>query len=79
MSRTYTVFLFILCVLCNSIVMSAIPLNFDENNNANLEGLWNYYPDHLIFDLKNNNKSLPPSHSEVQLCISPGKNGRLTC
>ncbi len=67
MSRTYTVFLFILCVLCNSIAMSAIPLDFDENNNANLEGLWNYYPDHLIFDLKNNNKSLPPSHSEVQL------------
>lgn len=80
MSRTYPVFIFIWCVLCSNIAISAIPLNFDNEKNTNLAGLWNYYPNHLIFDTKNKEKKLLKTFLQAQLpnsfsTISGQKNG----
>lgn len=64
MSRTYTFLIFILCVLCSNLSMSAIPLDFDDKKNTNLDGLWDYYPNYLIFDAENKEKI--PSNPVLQ-------------
>ena len=39
-------------LLLSSLVDASIPLNFDRDHNARLDGVWNYYPNQLYLALK---------------------------
>ena len=44
-------------LLLSSLVDASIPLNFDRDHNARLDGVWNYYPNQLIPGSKNQDVS----------------------
>lgn len=51
-------------------VDASIPLNFDRDHNARLDGVWNYYPNQLISGAENQDVSLSKSSKTVQLPAS---------
>lgn len=43
--------LFMLCLVFSSNqALAFVPLDFDQQHNARLDGLWNYYPNEFLFD-----------------------------
>lgn len=57
-------------LLLSSLVDASIPLNFDRDHNARLDGVWNYYPNQLISESENQDVFLSPISKTVQLPAS---------
>ena len=57
-------------LLLSSLVDASIPLNFDRDHNARLDGVWNYYPNQLLPGSKNQDLSLSKTSKTVQLPAS---------
>ena len=57
-------------LLLSSLVDASIPLNFDRDHNARLDGVWNHYPNQIISGSENQDGSPSKISKNVQLPAS---------